>query len=367
MNFLKFLVGSGASSTKDIQTQKQGEEAFPVVSQSHLACHIPAADPEEPVDVAATDSQPSSEDADEASAAEGENLDLQSEDGAEQGVASLDGAAQEEGVEEVTSDDRGSDPPGEASEGVISSTVGPSGKVLLPETPVGCEGSEDCWDGSSALQAFLADSLWDESSVDFGNGGESSSVEGDCPEALGEDGAVASLASSHRSSELWKWLQEDLSSELRKEEEEQLTAQGTEMMPLDPAASVEGTSARTEETPATRALASAPWKRAREDQRRTDQRHAERLLESVEGLLWGGGTLQDLNRLLRATHEVTGLSWKKINRACRRLGLGLVSHVFHRYDLRRELLWHQELRVPMAYLRTPELREVRRAFCVKLL
>ena len=363
MNFLKFLVGGGGRSAKEIQAQERGSKASPALSQKHPpVCINSGDDPEDPADGAATDCHPSSEGLEETSPAEGENLDLQSEEETEQGTGPQDGA-QEEGVEEVTGDGLGASAAGETPEevsvvaeaGLAASAEGP-----LPETPAGDEGSEDCWDRSSGLRAFLADSLWDESSVDFG-GGESSSVQGD---ALGEDGTVASLASSQRSSDLWKWLQEDLSSDLRKEEGERLAMQKTGVMHLE-SASVEGPPSRTEAL-AARAPALASWNGAGEDQRNTDQRHAERLLESVETLLWGGGTLQDLNGLLRATHAVTGLSWKKINRACRRLGLGLVSHVFHRYDLRRNLLWHQEMRVPVAYLRTPELREVRRAFCVKL-
>lgn len=362
MHFLRFLVGGGGSSAKEIQAQERGSDASPALSQKNPpVCINSGDDPEDPADGAATDCHPSSEGLEETSPAEGENLDLQSEEDTEQGTGPQDGA-QEEGVEEVTGDGLGARAPGETPEEVSSAATGPaaSSKVLLPEMPAGGDGSEDCWDRSSGLRAFLADALWDESSVDFG--GEESSVQGN---ALGEDDTVASLASSQHSSDLWKWLQEDLSSDLRKEEEERLAMQKTEVMPLE-SAPVEGAPARTE-APVARAPALASWSGAREDQRSADQRHVERLLESVETLLWGEGTLQDLNGLLRATHAVTGLSWKKINRACRSLGLGLVSHVFHRYDLRRELLWNQELRVPMAYLRTPELREVRRAFCVKLL
>ena len=90
----------------------------------------------------------------------------------------------------------------------------------------------------------------------------------------------------------------------------------------------------------------------------------QRLVSEVSSCVESGGTLLELNKILERSHA--SLSWKKINAACKKLGLHLCTREFLGEGLREDLFSRSWSRAPMGLLRSRELRAVRRAFCVKL-
>jgi hypothetical protein len=90
----------------------------------------------------------------------------------------------------------------------------------------------------------------------------------------------------------------------------------------------------------------------------------QRLLSEVSTCMENGGTLLELNKILERSHG--SLSWKKINTACKKLGLHLCTREYLGEGLREDLLSRSWSRAPMRLLRSRELRAVRRAFCVKV-
>lgn len=97
----------------------------------------------------------------------------------------------------------------------------------------------------------------------------------------------------------------------------------------------------------------------------SDEVKISNLIAEVCSCMANGGSLLELNRLLERSHR--SLSWKKINVACRKLGLHLCTREFLGQEKLREGLaavpWS---RAPMSLLRNHELRAVRRAFCVRV-
>ena len=90
------------------------------------------------------------------------------------------------------------------------------------------------------------------------------------------------------------------------------------------------------------------------------------LVSAVAACATNGGTLQELSDVLEESHRDLHLSWKRINRACRNMGLCLSTRRLLGEYLREELVCKYWSRLPRGLLRGRRLKAVRRAFCIQL-